>query len=650
MKKLLSLLLATLTVASVTSVALAQEGTEDGEAYKHSAVTEEIEYNTSGISPRAVNKYTGKTYTHPSWYNSTDYTVENGIDVSYYQSGLTEDKWKRVKADGIKFAILRAGYRGYGKLGTLCKDSSFKDYSKLVNKVGIKLGVYMYSQAITVAEGVEEANYVLQQIKDAGCTPDLPIVVDSEFAYEVVNGKSVLTGRLYDAWKAGKLGKSLRTNILNAFCDTIKAAGYEPMIYLNESQLKNEVYADKLNYKLWLASYTTKANYTGQFDYWQYSSAGRVAGIDGNVDMDFRYVPTNTKPEETPKTAVTDFKVSARTGNSLTFTWSKPSYAPADYTFIGYRLYKYSEESKKYEHLLSETTNTSFEDVGLEPNTTYKYVIRALYKDASGKKFLGYRGSDYQFTTSPDQVTGVRFTSASTSAIKIAWTEVPGAVGYKVYRLVNGKYTLVGTIREQTCKFRDAELYAGTTYVYKVRAYTKVDGTTAFGSYSKPLETQTIPLAPSKLSAVTDSTKKIKFSWSAVPGAQGYKLYYYNTATKKYVLKKTVDASIRSATVSAPAKSRYKYTVKATKVVSGLNLEGSAVYLYAAPKSSGKVNTASLNVRTSPSTTGKIKLKITKGTKVKVIGASNKNWYKITFKKSGKTYTGYVAQKYVTIS
>ena len=223
--------------------------------------------------------FDNKTYTHSDVFDGMN--IYNGIDVSYYNKTID---WEEVKESGVDFAIIRAGYRGYGAAGTLCTDVKFTENIEGALDAGIQVGVYYFTEAINKQEAIEEAEYCLDKIKDYDVT--LPIVID----YEYPTDSSGPIGRMYKA----NLSKSAATNNCIAFCETIKDAGYEPMVYANKSDLSTLINGTKLSqsYKIWLANYTTKTTYSNPYEYWQYTSSGSVDGITGKVDCNFWY--TNT--------------------------------------------------------------------------------------------------------------------------------------------------------------------------------------------------------------------------------------------------------------------------------------------------------------------------------------------------------------------
>lgn len=196
-----------------------------------------------------------------------------GVDVSRHQGTID---WNKVKAAGVEFAIIRIGYRTYQDSGKLYVDNMAAQNIKKAKEAGIKVGVYIYSQAVTNSEGVDEADFVLKQL--AGEKLDLPIVFDYEFYTD---------GRLEKA----NLSKEAGTSIANSFCLEISKNGYTPMVYANKYMLTNYLYADKIsnNYKIWLANYTNKTYYAGEYSFWQFTESGKIDGINTSVDLDFWY-------------------------------------------------------------------------------------------------------------------------------------------------------------------------------------------------------------------------------------------------------------------------------------------------------------------------------------------------------------------------
>ena len=198
--------------------------------------------------------------------------VSYGIDVSKYQKNID---WAKVAESGVEFAIIRCGYRG-SETGKIVMDPYFKKNISGALSNGIAVGVYFYSQSIDEGEARQEAAWVAEVIKGYDIT--YPVVFDYEGIGE---------NRIKD------VTKTQRTNNALAFMDQIRKAGYTPMMYASKNGYRNNWETSRFtNCKIWLAHYTSggkPSDYTGHYDMWQYTSKGKVPGIDGYTDMDIAY-------------------------------------------------------------------------------------------------------------------------------------------------------------------------------------------------------------------------------------------------------------------------------------------------------------------------------------------------------------------------
>lgn len=206
-----------------------------------------------------------------------NYIVDNevishrGIDVSSFQGNID---WKAVKADGVDFAMIRVGYRGYGT-GKMMPDEYFHTNMRGALDAGIKVGVYYFSQAISEEEAVEEAEFVLEQIKDYDIT--YPVVYDMETIPHDTARTDTLTGRQI-------------TDHTIAFCETVKAAGYQPAVYANRRFLVLKLDLSRLTmYDTWYAAYVSYPDYPYDFQMWQFTDKGSVDGIEGDVDINISF-------------------------------------------------------------------------------------------------------------------------------------------------------------------------------------------------------------------------------------------------------------------------------------------------------------------------------------------------------------------------
>ena len=218
--------------------------------------------------------YTGLTYSHSGRFDNAK--IINGIDVSQYQNDID---WEKVKADGIDFAIIRVGGRGYSEAGRIYFDDYYKKNIEGAKKAGIDIGVYYFSQAKTETEAVEEAEHCLSLLGDYEI--ELPVYMDYEHASDLLN-----PGRIKD------LTKEQRTKNAIAFCERIKESGREVGFYSNLLFLRNSIDGKTLGekYPVWVAQYNTKCNYEYDYGIWQYASDGKIDGIDGRVDCNFQYM------------------------------------------------------------------------------------------------------------------------------------------------------------------------------------------------------------------------------------------------------------------------------------------------------------------------------------------------------------------------
>lgn len=208
-----------------------------------------------------------------------NYIVDNevvswrGIDVSSFQGDID---WEKVKADGVDFAMIRVGYRGYGSAGKMMLDDYFHANMKGAIDAGIKVGVYFFSQAITEEEAIEEAEFVLEQIKDYDVT--YPVAYDMELIPHDTARTDTLTGRQI-------------TDHTIAFCETIKAAGYKTCVYANRRFLVLKLDLSRLTaYDTWYAAYVSYPDYPYDFKMWQFTDTGSVDGIEGDVDINISFV------------------------------------------------------------------------------------------------------------------------------------------------------------------------------------------------------------------------------------------------------------------------------------------------------------------------------------------------------------------------
>ncbi len=193
-----------------------------------------------------------------------------GIDVSKWNGNID---WNAVKNSGVSYAIIRCGYRG-SSTGALIEDPKFRSNIKGAKAAGLKVGVYFFSQAVNEVEAVEEASMALSLASGYGL--NYPIFLDVESS----------------GGRGDGISKETRTAVCKAFCSTVQNSGVSAGIYANKTWFTEMINTGSLTgYKIWLAQYASAPTYTAtRYDMWQYSSKGKVSGINGNVDMNISYL------------------------------------------------------------------------------------------------------------------------------------------------------------------------------------------------------------------------------------------------------------------------------------------------------------------------------------------------------------------------
>lgn len=205
------------------------------------------------------------------------------IDVSTF-NGLIN--WKEVKASGIDIAIIRVGGR-YGVSGKLYTDDKALRNIKGALDNNISIGIYYFTQAINEAEAKEEATWTINFIKDYKSRIELPVYIDSEWL---------------DSGRHNNINKAQRSKVIEAFCSTIKNAGYKAGLYGSTSWLNNNIDITKISkdISIWVADWRSSCGYKGNYDIWQFTDVGKVNGVSGNVDKNIVYKDFQKKEKEYP--------------------------------------------------------------------------------------------------------------------------------------------------------------------------------------------------------------------------------------------------------------------------------------------------------------------------------------------------------------
>lgn len=257
--------------------------TDDGEYYTFLDV-EGNEYEAPLLSGVPACEY---DFSHLAEDETTGYksfhdeennvTARFGIDVSEFQG--EEIDWGQVRDSGVEFVIIRLGYRAYGESGALVLDAMYEQNIQGALDAGLDVGVYFFSQAVSAAEAVEEAEFVFDNLAPYEITG--PVVYDTEEIKWDTARTDNNTGQEF-------------TNYCKVFCDTVEHAGYRSMIYSNMKWMAFTLDRDELSeYDFWYADYYDLPQCPYDYEIWQYSESGSVPGINGNVDLNLWFQKTD---------------------------------------------------------------------------------------------------------------------------------------------------------------------------------------------------------------------------------------------------------------------------------------------------------------------------------------------------------------------
>lgn len=464
-------------------------------------------------STKTRSRYTGITYTHNSKFKNKELVY--GMDVSQHNGKINFEKAKR---DGIEFVFIRVGYTGYTKSSfSLNLDKKYKTYIKDATKAGLKVGVYWYSQSTKVSEAKKEANALLKAIKGYSIT--MPVVFDYEFA-------DTKKGRLDSA----KLSKTNMTANALAFLNTVSNAGYDACIYASENFLEEHLYANQIssNFKVWLANYSSKTNYKGDYEFWQHTAKGRVSGMRGNVDINFWYKGENS----------TYLGTQVYTG------------APIEcgvYAAIDGR-----ELVENVDYTLTYSNNVN---VG-----TAHITLNGIGEHKGLKQ-------NYTFNIVPDKVKNVAHISSENTSLKLSWNSVSGADAYVITaESINNIKTFTKTVYGRTEGEIDG-LIDGNEYIVTVRALGyDSKGNALSGEPSDYISSKTTGNKVSGVKVSARAEKSITLSWYRIADCESYTVYQYDSASKEYKPVGKTDGNTDSLKISNLKQGvSYKFTVCANK-------------------------------------------------------------------------------------
>lgn len=243
--------------------------------YHFFPISDKLEKNNFDLEKFSYPVYNEET---KEWEGTADYMAgtekqaKKGIDVSTFQG---EIDWKKVKNAGIEFAIIRLGFRGY-ESGKIVLDNQYENNMIGSLNAGLDTGVYFFTEALNEQEAIEEAEFVIENLKEYKI--NIPVVIDVE---ESANKEKTRTR---------DLTAEQRTKNVIAFCERIKEAGYDVMIYGNLKSFMIMMNIEELeSYDKWFAYYRYPFHFPYKIKMWQYTAYERLDGIDGKADVNLMF-------------------------------------------------------------------------------------------------------------------------------------------------------------------------------------------------------------------------------------------------------------------------------------------------------------------------------------------------------------------------
>lgn len=618
--------------------------------------------------------------------------LEKGIDVSKWNGNVD---WDKVKADGIDYVIIRAGY------GNSNVDPYFKSHIEGASKAGLKIGIYWFSYATSVEKAKEEAAKCLETIAPYKNKISYPVFYDFEYAsvdYATKNGI--------------KITKDLSSKMANVFLNEIKNAGYINGIYTNKDFGDRYFDEDILyNNYLWVAQYASTCTYPRPYMMWQFTEKGTINGIgtpSNPVYFDVNYTYLKPYTDEiingVPESKIDLSSATVNSISSQTYTGSsiEPSVTVTlngktlklneDYTltysnnvnvgtatitingignYTGSKKVNFNIVPKKLD-ISSATVNSigskTYTGASIKPSVTVTFNNKTLKLNEdytvsySNNKNIGtakvlikgigeYEGEKtVTFNIIPPKVTNLKSSKKTYNSITLSWDEIDNVTGYKIYKYDKNSNSYKYLATAKTSSYTDKSLKASSTYSYRVRAYKD----SLNGSYSNTIDVKTSPNYAPKVTGLNLKTQKsdsLTISWNKINNVTGYKVYRYDVKTESYKLIKTIsDASTTSYTNSnLTSATRYLYKVRSYKIVNNKTYNGDYSSSLAAttkpPTPTVKLTSPSTKkikltwTNISSRTTGyNIYMATSKNGTYKNIGSTSKKSFTKGSLKKGKTY------------
>lgn len=485
--------------------------------------------------------------------------IIDGVDVSAWQDDIN---WDQVKRSGIDYALIRIGWTGLDSPFGVHEDMNFETHYQGAKDAGLLVGVYYYSCATTPEEAKKEAKKVLSTLN--GRELDLPVIFDFEYA-----------GRIKENYE----GKAKTTNTILAFLEYIeKNSDYDTMFYSYRSIMDPDwspkFYINKIDnkYRVWIAQYYTDIEtYSRPFEFWQYTSSGRVPGIHGNVDCNFWYFNEENYPAEEGALSVKDAVIAL--SESL-YDYSgdekKPSVAVS---YAGMPLLEGQDYKKFYiKNVNAGTSYVMIQGKGAYSGTTTTAFTISPIDLAKNCEISTVADQDYTGSKIKPAVTVSYHGQTLQNGIDYSVTYKNNLVPGTASMTIKGKRNFTGSITKKfRIKQRDLSAvtpklqYTATTYTGKERrpAVTieglteNEDFTVSYENNKKP-GTATVRVTginhcfgettvtfvirlktPSDVTAALRKSKTkgyndVKVTWSAVTGATSYRVYYKTSTSSTW--------------------------------------------------------------------------------------------------------------------
>ena len=315
-------------------------------------------------------------------------------------------------------------------------------------------------------------------------------------------------------------------------------------------------------------------------------------------------------------------------------------------------------DANKWSHLktIKNKNTTSFTHTGLTGNKEYTYSVIAYYTK-SGKNTNTDRSDSVTVLTKPAAVKNFKAETIKADTVKLTWKKESNIDGYRLYvkeDAAGSSWTKIATITSaKTTTFTQSGLTSNNGYKFQIKSYRKYNGKTYTGE-SATTSAKIIPQQVTNVKVKSYGSKQL-LSWEPIKGVNGYYIYRYDTKAKKYKKIKTINNGTQFIyCINAKASSKYKYHVTAFNKIGKTVYKGKRSAAASTVKTTQKVKVACgvLNVRKGANTSSKILTTVTNGKTLTVKGirtSRGTNWYKVSFKKGRKSYTGYVSADYVNL-